>query len=64
MSRRIEAFTKGPHAGDDIAYLLGLMQAGKLHVDVGWRGSWSRIAEASGALFGRKVAGKAVLDVD
>lgn len=64
MRRSIEAFTKGPHSGDDIAYLLRLMQTGRLHVDVGWRGSWSRIAEAADALFGRHVAGKAVLDVD
>lgn len=64
MKRSIEAFTKGPHSGEDIAYLLGLIQAGKLQVDVGWRGSWSRIAEAGAALFGRQVAGKAVLDVD
>lgn len=64
MKRSIEAFTKGPHSGEDITYLLGLMQAGTLQVDVGWRGSWSRIAEAGAALFGRQVAGKAVLDVD
>ena len=64
MRRSIEAFTKGPHSGEDIAYLLTLIQAGKLRVDVGWRGSWSRIAEASEALFGRRVAGKAVLDID
>lgn len=64
MKRTIEAFTKGPHSGEDIAYLMGLMQTGKLQVDVGWRGSWSRIAEAGAALFGRQVAGKAVLDVD
>jgi NADPH:quinone reductase-like Zn-dependent oxidoreductase len=64
MRRSIEAFTKGPHSGDDIAYLLGLMEAGKLQVSVGWRGSWSRIAEAADALFGRQVRGKVVLDVD
>jgi NADPH:quinone reductase-like Zn-dependent oxidoreductase len=64
MRRSIEAFTKGPRSGEDIAYLMELMQAGKLQVEVGWRGSWSRIAEASEALFGRRVAGKAVLDID
>jgi len=64
MRRSLEAFTKGPQSGEDIAYLLRLMQQGQLRVDVGWRGSWSRIAEASAALFGRQVAGKAVLDVD
>jgi NADPH:quinone reductase-like Zn-dependent oxidoreductase len=64
MRRSLEAFTKGPHSGEDIAYLLRLMQEGRFHVEVGWRGSWTRIAEASAALFGRQVAGKAVLDVD
>ena len=64
MKRTIEAFTKGPHSGEDIAYLLELMQRGKLQVDIGWRGSWEKIGEAAGALFGRQVAGKAVLDVD
>ncbi|TAK73345.1 MAG: alcohol dehydrogenase, partial [Dehalococcoidia bacterium] len=64
MKRTIEAFTKGPHSGEDIAYLMSLMQAGKLQVDVGWRGSWSRIVEAGAALFGRQVAGKAVLDIE
>ena len=64
MKRSIEAFTKGPRAREDMEYLLRLVQARKLQVDVGWRGSWSRIAEAGAALFGRRVAGKAVLDVD
>ncbi|MBT5775089.1 MAG: zinc-binding dehydrogenase [Dehalococcoidia bacterium] len=64
MRRRIEAFTKGPDSGEDLEYLLKLMQRGKLRVDVGWRGSWSRIEEAADALFGRQVAGKAVLDID
>lgn len=64
MRRSIEAFTKGPRAREDMEYLLRLVQGGKLQVDIGWRGSWSRIAEASAALFGRQVAGKAVLDVD
>jgi NADPH:quinone reductase-like Zn-dependent oxidoreductase len=64
MRRSLEAFTKGPHSGEDIEYLLGLIQAGRLQVDVGWRGSWTRIVEAADALFGRRVAGKAVLDVD
>lgn len=64
MQRSLNAFTKGPRSGEDIGYLMQLMQAGKLQVDIGWRGSWTRIAEASEALFGRQVAGKAVLDID
>ena len=64
MQRSLNAFTKGPRSGEDISYLMRLMQSGQLRVEVGWRGSWTRIAEASEALFGRQVAGKAVLDVD
>ena len=64
MQRSLNAFTKGPHSGPDIEYLLRLMQDGKLQVDVGWRGSWTRIGEAADALMGRRVSGKAVLDVD
>jgi len=64
MQRSLNAFTKGPRSGEDIAYLMSLMQRGTLRVDIGWRGSWARIAEAADALFGRRVAGKVVLDVD
>lgn len=64
MYRRLEAFTKGPSSADDMAYLLRLMGAGQLRVDVGWRGSWSRFDEAAEALNGRRVKGKAVLDLD
>ncbi|HEV8650780.1 MAG TPA: alcohol dehydrogenase, partial [Actinomycetes bacterium] len=40
-----------------------LVAAGRLAVEVGWRGSWERAAEAAEALRGRRVRGKAVLDV-
>lgn len=63
MRRSIEAFTKGPSSGADLAYLLRLMQGGSLHVDIGWRGSWEAIGDAAAALFGRQVQGKAVLDL-
>jgi NADPH:quinone reductase-like Zn-dependent oxidoreductase len=64
MYRRIEAFTKGPNSSADLAYLLRLMGEGKLRVEVGWRGPWSRFDEAAEALNGRRVKGKAVLDID
>jgi NADPH:quinone reductase-like Zn-dependent oxidoreductase len=64
MHRSIEAFIMGPRTGEDIAYLVRLMEAGKLDVGVGWRGPWTRIGEAAEALFGRQVKGKVVLDVD
>ncbi|PBC65544.1 alcohol dehydrogenase [Streptomyces sp. Tue6028] len=43
--------------------LLGLVEAGRLRVPVGWRGPWDRIAEAVDALGNRRLRGKAVLDV-
>src|SRR6266542_4088377 len=35
----------------------------RLAVEVGWRGAWEQVAEAAQALLGRRVNGKAVLDV-
>jgi NADPH2:quinone reductase len=54
--------TLAPFAAD-LGLLTGLVAAGKLHVDVGWRGSWTQIAEAAAALRDRRVRGKAILDV-
>lgn len=60
----LHSFQAGVAFGPDLAYLLELVESGRLSVDVGWRGSWSRFDEAVGALLGRTVAGKAVLDHD
>lgn len=43
--------------------LLGWIADGKLKVDVTWRGSWENYAEAVDTLVGRRLYGKAVLDV-
>jgi NADPH2:quinone reductase len=60
---RIEAFTVGDRFGPDLAYLTGLVAAGDLDPQVGWRGPWQQAADAAAALMGRKVQGKAVLEV-
>ena len=60
---RIEAFSVGDRFGEDLAYLVGLLAAGELDPQVGWRGSWDRASEAVGLLLGRQVRGKAVLEV-
>jgi len=60
---RIEAFAVGPRFGPDLAFLLGLMAAGQLDAQVGWRGPWEKAADAVAALLGRQVRGKAVLEV-
>jgi NADPH:quinone reductase len=62
--KSLMSFESGHGYGPDMEYLMGLVAQDKLVVDLGWRGSWSRFDEAAGALLGRKVAGKAVLDVD
>jgi NADPH:quinone reductase len=60
---RIEAFNVGDRFGEDLAYLVGLLAAGQLDPQVGWRGSWERASEAAELLIGRHVRGKAVLEV-
>jgi len=60
---RIEAFTVGTGFGRDLAVLVELLAAGALDPQIGWRGPWERVAEAVAALLGRRVRGKAVLDV-
>ena len=60
---RIEAFSVGDRFGEDLAYLVGLLAAGQLDPQVGWRGSWDRASEAAELLLGRQVRGKAVLEV-
>ena len=64
--RSIEVFTVGtgyPGFGADIERLLGLVAAGRLDPQVGWRGPWDRAGEAADALRGRRVAGKAVVEI-
>jgi NADPH:quinone reductase-like Zn-dependent oxidoreductase len=60
---RVEAFNIGSGVGPDLAYLAGLLAAGKLDPQIGWHGSWERVGEAVEALRGRRVLGKAVLEV-
>jgi NADPH:quinone reductase-like Zn-dependent oxidoreductase len=64
--RRVEVFTVGTGYagfGTDIEELLGLVAAGRLDPQVGWRGPWARAAEAADAVRGRRVAGKAVVEI-
>ena len=61
--RVLETFMAGLSMGEDIRYLAELLAAGRLEPQIGWRGEWGRFADAIAALRGRRVAGKAVLDV-
>ncbi|RJL23088.1 alcohol dehydrogenase [Bailinhaonella thermotolerans] len=50
--------------GPDLGTLLEFMAGGRLSPEVDWRGSWERVTEAARALLDRRIAGKAVLDVE
>jgi NADPH:quinone reductase len=60
---RIEAFAVGSGFGADLPYLVSLLEAGELDPQIGWRGSWDRAGQAADALIGRRVRGKAILEV-
>jgi NADPH:quinone reductase-like Zn-dependent oxidoreductase len=60
---RIETFAVGPGFGPDLAVLVDLAAAGELDPLVDWWGPWEKVGEAAGALLGRTVRGKAVLEV-
>src|SRR5262252_298327 len=60
---RIEAFVVGPGFGPDLSFLTGLVAAGELDPQVGWRGPWEKAADAAAALLGRQVRGKAVVEM-
>jgi NADPH:quinone reductase-like Zn-dependent oxidoreductase len=61
--KSLTSFLNQGEAGGELATLVQLVAAGRLAVEVGWRGPWERVAEAAEALVGRRVNGKAVLDV-
>ena len=61
--KRLKPFTVRTPFGPDLRYLVELLAAGQLDPQIGWRGSWEQIADASQALLSRQIAAKAVLDV-
>jgi NADPH2:quinone reductase len=61
--KSLTSFLNQGEAAGELATLVQLVAAGRLAVEVGWRGPWERVAEAAQALVGRRVNGKAVLDV-
>jgi NADPH:quinone reductase-like Zn-dependent oxidoreductase len=48
----------------DLTWLAGRVAAGELDPQISWRGSWHNATEATEALLGRRLHGKAVLDID
>ena len=53
-----------PNVGPDLTWLAGAVAAGRLDPQISWRGSWKDVADATAALLGRRLHGKAVLEID
>jgi NADPH:quinone reductase len=62
-AKSLTSFVNEGAFGEDLAILVQLVAEGALSPEIGWRGSWERVAEAATALRERQVNGKAVLDV-
>jgi len=62
-AKSLTSFLITAPVGPDLDALVRLVEAGSLHVPVAWRGPLTRVEEAADALRGRRVGGKAVLDV-
>jgi len=61
---RIVVFALGGGGYDrDLAYPVDLVSHGELNPQIGWRGNWQQIEEATAALLERRVRGKVVLDL-
>lgn len=63
LRKRLEPFTVREPFAPDLAYLVELLTAGQVDPQIGLRTSWLDVSEAAEALLDRRVAGKAVLDV-
>jgi NADPH:quinone reductase-like Zn-dependent oxidoreductase len=63
-AKTISTFGNVHEVGPDLATLLGFVATGRLSPEVDWRGSWTGVTEAAQALLDRRIAGKAVLDVE
>ncbi|KAB2344402.1 zinc-binding dehydrogenase [Actinomadura rudentiformis] len=63
--RSIVTFTLLAHRelAPDLTWLAERVAAGDLSPQISWRGPWDKVAEAADALLGRRLHGKAVLDL-
>jgi NADPH2:quinone reductase len=61
--RSVQSFMMGAELAGDLAVLVGMLAEGRLDPQIGRRGDWKDVASAVEALFARRIAGKAVLDV-
>lgn len=63
-AKTLQSFGDVSNPGPDLATLVDLASRGVISVQVGWRDSWKRVSDAIEALLGRRVSGKAVIDLD
>jgi NADPH2:quinone reductase len=52
-----------PDLGRDLTWLANRVASGELDPQISWRGGWDAVATATEALLGRRLHGKAVLDL-
>jgi NADPH:quinone reductase-like Zn-dependent oxidoreductase len=62
-ARTLSSFGDMVSPGTDLAYLIGLVEAGPLLPEIGWQGPWTDIDSAAAALAARQVPGKIVIDL-
>jgi len=62
--KSLSSFLNQGDAGLDLATLVRLLADGSLTAEIGWRGPLERMTEAVEMLVGRRVNGKAVVDLD
>jgi NADPH:quinone reductase-like Zn-dependent oxidoreductase len=62
-SKRIESFGVGGGFGPDLEILVRLLAGKQLNPATGWRGPWGDLDQAIDSVLGRRVLGKAVLDI-
>jgi len=62
-AKSLTSFVIEGDTGADLTILTELAAEGAITVEIGWRGSWDRFNEAAEALRGRRIPGKAVLEI-
>ncbi|MEU3491022.1 zinc-binding dehydrogenase [Streptomyces massasporeus] len=62
-AKSLTSFVIEGDTGADLALLTELAAEGAITVEIGWQGPWDCFHEAAEALHGRRISGKAVLEV-
>jgi len=62
-AKSLTSFLITGDVSSDLATLVRHVEDGSFTVEIGWRGPWTQVVEAAEALAGRRVNGKAVLDL-